>query len=215
MSSTRRKIAAALRDLCAEIDRLARFDHENQRIFSGTAAIPRSRSLSKRQLVLLTESLFFAAFRAYENFIRDVFLLYCLEKRPRNGKKVSSYLRPRNFNHAEELIQSSMRFLDWNSPDEMIRRAELYLEQGFPIKLPYSVSREMFTNFRRLRNHIAHRSKESLEDYKKVLKQHYTVVPLSIPEPGEFLLEIDRNDPSRYKLQVFFNFLKQIASDLT
>jgi hypothetical protein len=108
-----------------------------------------------------------------------------------------------------------MRFLDWNSPDEMIRRAELYLHDGFPVKLPYASSKEIFTDVRRLRNHIAHRSKESMEEYKKVLKKHFGVVPLSPPEPGDFLLERDPQNHSKYKLQVYFEFFRQIAQNLT
>ncbi len=215
MTVVRRKVSAVVHDLAEEIDRLTRFDIENQRIFSHVLSIPASRSMSKRQLILLTEALFFSGYRAYENFVRDIFLLYCLEKRPRSGKKVSSYLQPKNFTHAEELIQSSMRFLDWNSPDEMIRRSELYLANGFPIKLPYSADKETFTDLRRLRNHIAHRSKESLEDYKKVLKKHYRTIPLALPEPGAFLLERDRRLPGKYKLQVYFEFFKRVAHDLT
>lgn len=72
--------------------------------------------------------------------MRDVFLLYCLEKRPQTGKKVGSYLKPKSFHHAEQLIQSSMPFLDWVSPETVVSRAELYLDQGFPIKLPVATN---------------------------------------------------------------------------
>jgi hypothetical protein len=215
MPKYRIKVSAPLREFQEELGRLVRFDTENQRNFSASTGSSVRGSLSARQLQLLTESIFFAAFRAYQNFLRDIFLLYCLEKRPRSGKRVRSYLKPKNFGHAELLIQSQMPFLDWVSPDNVIERAELYLERGFPVRLPYTAGRETFLDMKKIRNHIAHNSKESLREYKKVLRKHYTIVPLVIPTPGQFLLETDRRHPNKYKLQVYLEFLQQISVDLT
>ena len=210
MPKSRRKISAVVREFHKELTSLERFDARNQARFSTSTG-----ALSKHQLHFLTEAVFFRAFRAYESFVRDTFLLYCLEKRPRSGLKVTSFLSPRSFLHAEEMIQSSMRFLDWANPDIVIARAELYLRDGFPIKLPYTTHRERLRDFRRIRNHIAHDSKESLSGYQTALRQHYGVIPLTIPSPGEFLLVPDRNDPTKYKLFVFFGLMRTLSTDLT
>ena len=167
-----------------------------------------------RQLHLLTEYTFFVAFRTYEGFIRDLFLLYCLEKPHSSGKRVVSYLRSKDFIHTETLIQSSMPFLDWTSPDKVIERAETYLKNGFPIKLPYETNVQSLRDFKHIRNHIAHNSRESLEDFRKVVKRHYGTMPLVTPSPGEFLLLPDRVNPTKYKLLVFFDLIKKIASQL-
>jgi hypothetical protein len=158
---------------------------------------------------------FFAGFRAYESFIRDVFLLYCMEKRPQSGKKAKSYLKPRTFEHAELLIQSSMPFLDWTNPSTVISRAELYLENGYPIKGPYARYLDRFRDFKHIRNHIAHSSKESLENYKKVLRKHFGTIPLIIPSPGEFLLQLDKKDASKYLLLTFFEIIENLATDIS
>lgn len=210
MPRTRRKLSAAQRDFIAELDRLERLDNDNQQRFSTTTP-----SLSRNQLWFLTEAIFFRSFRAYEGFVREIFLLYCLEKRPSSGTAVKSYLNPRDFLHAEELMKSSQRFLDWTSPDSVISRADLYLKNGIPVKLPYSTNLSTLKEFHRLRNHIAHDSEESLNGYKKVLLGHYGVIPLRIPSPGEFLLLPDRSSPSMYKLQVFFRLMRQLSCDLT
>lgn len=211
----RRKISAAIADLHSELARLEQLDAENQARFSSLSVKGQRLKLSKRQLHLSTEAIFFAAFRAYESFLRDIFLLYCLETRPHSRAKVRSYLRPKNFAHAETLIQASTRFLDWTSPEIIIRRAELYLEDGFPIKLPYTTHRETLSDFKRIRNHIAHNSKESLAEYQKVLEKHYRTIPLAIPSPGEFLLVSEKKDPTKYKLLTFFSLLRKISIDLT
>jgi hypothetical protein len=208
MGLTRRKISTVLKDFHKELKRLEIFDSQNQKNFL-------KGNLSKQQLHLLTEAIFFAAFRAYEGFIRDIFLLYCMEKKPRTGKRVKSYLSPKSFNHAENLIQSSMPFLDWVSPDTVIERAELYLEEGFPVKLPYTTNLLALRTFRRIRNHIAHNSSASLEEFKKVLKDHYGTIPMNIPKPGEFLLVSEKRDRNKYKLLTFLELMRTLSHHLT
>ena len=204
MPKSRRRISAVTRDFNSEIRRLQRFDSENQRKFSSS-----TDSFSKNQLHFLTDSIFLRAFRAYEKAVRDIFLLYCLDKRSDFEKKASSYLKPKDFWHAETLIKSDQRFLDWGNPDKVIQRAETYLKDGYPIKLPLSSNREALLDLKRIRNHIAHDSKESLDDYKSVLRKHYRTAPLSLPCPGEFLLNNDSTDPSKYKLETYFELLRE------
>lgn len=210
MPRSRRKLSAVLRDFDAELNRLERYDAENQTRFSSSPS-----TLLKHQLHLLTEAIFFRGFRAYESFVRDVFLLYCLGKRPGSGVRVTSFLTPRDFEHAEDMIQSSMPILDWANPDLVIQRADLYLKDGFPVKLPYTTHRETLMDFRRIRNHIAHDSKQSLAGFQVVLRRHYGTIPLRIPTPGEFLLLRDKSDPSKYKLLIFFDLMRQFSRDLT
>lgn len=212
MPTARRKVSAAYRDFHREIRRLERFDRQNQNRFSVSSG---ANGVSNRQLFLLTEALFFAGFRAYENFLREIFLLYCLEKKPKSGSSVRSFLKPRDFLHAESLVKSAMPFLDWSSPSTIIHRAETYLDQGFPVKLPITTNQTSLNDFKHIRNHIAHNSRESMENYKKVLRNHYGVIPLIIPTPGEFLLVRDKKQPSKYKLLVFFDLMKRISTQLT
>lgn len=89
MPAVRRAVSAVLKDFQGEIRRLESFDTENQKKFPGVTS---ATSLSKKQLYLLTEAIFFSGFRAYEGFIRDIFILYCMEKKTRSGKKVNSFL---------------------------------------------------------------------------------------------------------------------------
>ena len=215
MPTSRRKLSAVYKDFVNEIKRLERYDRENQTKFSASITAVGPVKLSKRQLYMLTEAIFFAGYRAYENFLRDIFLLYCMEKCPRSGQVVKSFLKPRDFNHVESLIQSSRPFLDWSSPITVIERAELYLEQGCPIKIPISMNQDLLTDYKRIRNHIAHNSKESLDEYKKTLRKHYGTIPLIIPPVGEFLLHSEMKKFHKYKLLTFFDLMKKLAYDLT
>ena len=156
-----------------------------------------------------------AACRAYENFVRDVFLLYCIDTPTLTGKAPRSYLRARDFVHAEIMIQSAMPFLDWSSVEAVIERAEIYLRNGFLFKQVLSANLVRATELRRLRNHIAHNSKESRTQYIKVLQGTLPTLPLSIPKPGEFLLMPDRRTNGLQFLETYLSYLDTLAVGLT
>ncbi|MBC31679.1 MAG: hypothetical protein CMH48_12655 [Muricauda sp.] len=204
MARKRIKISAAYNDFTSQITSLRSFDATNQTNFQ-------SNKLSKKQLHFLTESIFFNAFREYENLVRDIFILYTQEKKRTNGKKVKSYLQPRDFYHAENLIKSSMQFLDWNTPNTIIERSELYLKDGYPIKTPYTANRTALFQYKRLRNHIAHNSIESLSGFKKILRSYYGTNPLRIPSVGEYLVLTSKQDATKYHLLEFFDMIEDMA----
>lgn len=213
MPKVRRKISTVLSEFQSEIKRLKRLDSINQSKFSLESGTP--PSITKSQLHFLTESIFFRAYRSYECFVRDLFILYCLGKTTLSGESVTPFLKPKNFIHAEAMVQSSMHFLDWTNPETVVDRAELYLLNGFPFKLPYTLNLEALHDFRRIRNHIAHDSKESFNAYLAVVRKHYKTNPLTMPSPGEFLLAEETTTPRRYKLLAFFDLLLNLANDLT
>lgn len=202
------KVSSALKAFSAAIDALMRLDRDNQTRFS------RLTPADKRSLVMLSEGIFVSAFREFETFLEEIFVLYTLEKKTITNVKPRSYLNPRNYDHALELIKSSMPFLDWTSPDTVISRAETYLHNGVPVKLPLSAHRVVLQDMKKVRNHIAHNSKESLKEYKKVLQKHYRTLPLSIPKPGEYLLLMVPATPTEHYLLNYLNKLKTISIDL-
>jgi len=109
-----------------------------------------------------------------------------------------------------------MPFLDWTKPETVIERSELYLENGYPVKLPYTTNLQQLKNFKTLRNHIAHNSIESEIQYEKIVRTYnHGVRPLKIPTPGQYLMLTSRINPGNYLLLDFFNLLKTISIDLT
>jgi len=198
-------------ELQSQLRSLKHLDALNQRQFS--AAVGRGLGLTKAQLHVLTEAIFFAAFRAYEQFLRNVFVLYCCGVQPSRRRLVRSYLKPKTLKHAEELVQSSMPFLDWSSPETVVQRAETYLEDGYPVKDVIAPNLEPLRDLKRLRNHIAHMSKESYVEYRKTVMRHYGTVPLKVPRPGEFLLLTPRGSTSYY-LSGYFQVIESVAAQL-
>ena len=203
------KISASYSSFIKEINSLEKFDFQNHQKFNNN-------ELTTAQVELMVESIFFAAFRAYEGFIREIFVLYCQEKKTIRKTKIKSYIKPKNFEHSEQLLKSSTTFLDWTSPDEIIKRAELFLENGYPIKLPYTTNLQELRNFKQLRNKIAHNSIESNNNYEKLVRNYYNgILPIKKITPGQYLMLTSKRNHSNYLLLDFFELLKKISVDLT
>lgn len=206
-------VSDLLSEFQLEVQDLIALDRVNQSLFDVPP--PGNSIFTKSQLSTLTEGIFIKAYTAFEQFTRKIFLKYCCNEPTAAGTAISSYLNPKNENHAEDIIRSSLQFIDWNSPEKLIDRAECYLQNdGFPIKTLIVSSKTILQEFKIIRNHIAHNSSESANKYNRLVQSHFGTLPLTVPVPGEFLLELER--PRRgvqraYKLQTFFNKITSLA----
>lgn len=144
-----------------------------------------------QQLCLLNESIISNAFRRFENFIENSFLLYLMENKTITGNHVKSFLRPKDLDHAYEMIKSTQIYIKWNDANTMRKMSEIYLDDdGFPLKIPIITNLQTIDEIRIVRNHIAHNSRESERSYKNVIIKYYGTMPSNIPGPGELLQKI-------------------------
>jgi hypothetical protein len=212
----RRKVSAPYKEFIQRIEALLLLDQKNQsRLANSSGRVP-SDNISHQQLVLLTEGIFLSAYRDFESFLEDVFILYTQSKPTLSNKKPKSFLNPLDFDHAYELIKSGREYLDWTSPTAVIERAEIYLKDGEPIKLVFTSNQTVLTQMKSIRNHVAHNSNKSLSQYKKVLQKLHGTLPIRIPRPGEFLLQIvPRSSPPTHYLVHYLMILKTVATEIT
>lgn len=208
MLKTRRKVSAIYNDFKSEIARIERFDNYNQREFS-------SGRLSRDHLHFLSASLFFRAYKNYENVIEDTFVLYCQNKPGRNGNLPKSFLLPRDSAHTKALLNFPRDFTDWSSPSTIISRSEMFLRNGFTYKPVFSIYLSKLQDYKKIRNYIAHKSDYAHNQYSKVVQSYHGALPLTIPEPGEYLNYISKTDPSKYILMEIFEALKDIVDRIT
>lgn len=198
----RKKVSAALRDFEREINSLIDLDRSNQK----------REKISNRQLKFLTEGVFLAGFRAFENYVEEIFILYTLGKASISGRTVRSYLRPKNFNHSRDLLKSTMQFLDWSSADVVIDRSERCLQDGSPIYTGLSIRRRELLDMKTIRNQIAHNSLESHQKYQQMLLRLYGTIPLRYQQPGDHLLKIVNGiNPPRHYLCHYLNILQNVG----
>jgi len=211
----RRKISASYTAVDAEIGRLLRLDAQNQRRYRLGPGAPGVGTMTTSQMIVLTEGIFLAAFRAYEMFIEEIFVLYVMGKASRSNVTAYTYLKPRSSAHAIQLMQSAMPFLEWNTPDKVIARAELYLRDGEPLKSVLTQNRTVLADMRWVRNRIAHGSEEAQTKYENVVRKALRLMPLKIPAPGEFLMATDPQVAGQYFLIKYLKAIRKVAGDLT
>lgn len=161
---------------------------------------------------LIAESILFHAYRTYEEFIESVFLDYCLGAQTNNNQAVKSFLRPKNQDHARELIRALEKFIEWDA-DRTIQRAELFLEDGFPIKNAIVLHKSVLVDIRKIRNYIAHSSKEAENKYNQVIKNAFGTAPLEMPFCGQFLRLYNNKTKDLY-LTYYTEVLENIAREI-
>ncbi|RWE64078.1 hypothetical protein [Mesorhizobium sp.] len=208
----RRKVSTVHADFIHELDSLLRLDAQNQRRYRPGPGRPGPATLSKHQMVLMTESVFIKAFSHYELFLEELFILYTRNKPTRGGTRVPSFILPKDGEHAREILKSGMQFLEWNSPDIIIRRCEVYLHDGDPIKRSVTTHSARLQRMKAIRNAIAHRSAEAAQKYNNVVRSELRAAPLQPLLPGEFLLSTDPSAPASYFLVSYLNIFRSVAN---
>ena len=209
-------LAQLLNNFSNDLDSLLAVDISNHTRTAQGVGLAETSVLTVEQLHLITEGLFFSAYRAFENYLENAFIL-CLVGEPTSRNFVPiSYLQPKDVNHARELIKAGQSFLDWTSPDNVISRAETYLEDGKPFNNVLPSHLVPLRNMKKLRNHIAHNSKESEGEYKKLVRDlNNGVLPLQTPTPGELLLQQSSSSASSHYLIELITTLRAVAGQIS
>ena len=155
---------------------------------------------------LSCEAIFLNGYVAIERLLESAFIAFTLGEMNRAGFTATCYLKPTNEQHAYDMIKSSQPFLDWTSPDVVIRRCETYFLDGNPIKTQIATRIDFLRSAKRIRNYIAHRSRESDLDFQKVLNALLPTPPLTPITCGHLLSLIPNGGVSK-KTRILSYFL--------
>lgn len=154
---------------------------------------------------LLYEAIFLRLFRAYENLLESVFISYLTGEQTAGGAPVPSHVVPTCRDHARAIVTSSQPFLDWTSPQTVIKRAETYIIGGEPIRTAITSSQSHLQQAKKIRNHIAHNSTESAKDFRNIVVTFLLTAPLGNLSAGEFLTLTPPSGPcARREILSFF-----------
>jgi hypothetical protein len=160
---------------------------------------------------LLYEAIFLRLFRAYENLLENVFLSYLTGEPTQGGAQVQSHVTPTSRDHARALITSSQAFLDWTSPQVVIKRAETYIISGEPIRTAITTSQSHLQQAKKIRNHIAHNSTESAKDFNSIVVHFMLTAPMTPISAGEFLALTPASGPCANK-EILSFFLEKLEN---
>lgn len=160
---------------------------------------------------LLRESIFLNAYIATERLLEESFLAFTMGESTLSGVLPNCHLSPSDEQHAYAMIRSSQPFLDWTSPDVVVQRCETYFLNGDPLKSKVTSAMEILRHAKRIRNYLSHRSRESVQDFKKTENALLPTPPLKpISRCGDFLSLIPSSGPCR-KEQILTYFLNGLS----
>jgi hypothetical protein len=171
------------------------------------------RSSIKQEDLFLAESVLFRTYRICERLVRVSFLHYCVQDKTFTGAQVNSKLKCQDWHTAEAILKSGNKFLDWGNVNSVKSISELVFENGFPISDMISPIHSRLVDLQRLRNFVAHDSKEAEEGFKKSRTQYLRVGDNYPQTVGELCL-YRRTQRSDIVLQVVFGDATKLSDIL-
>ncbi len=144
--------------------------------------------LQQRYVFLIVELSFLKIYLAWEQLLEETFIRYMTGGKTFKGYKVSSYVSPKNYIHAQELINEGKEYSNW-TPDEIIRKASLFFKKE-PYKNALKPIIQQLNEMKCIRNRIVHGSHHSNEKFKSLVRSKISYAPVGITA-GDFLLKME------------------------
>ena len=133
--------------------------------------------LHQPQVDLIFELGFLKIFIAWEQFLENTFVRYMCGASSLLGKKPIRIISARYLDDALGAICGERPYADWASVDIVVERANRFFDKGEPYATPLQSAAAELVNMRKVRNHIAHHSNKSREDFNKLLVKSYGFRP--------------------------------------
>lgn len=174
-----------------------------------------SHLLSTDDIYSIYELSFLKIYLSWESFISRVFILFMVGKKTDSGYVPKRYVKPKDENHAYDIIKSGRPFPEWLNLEFVREKSELFFEKGEPFKtVLYSNAtvKEALQNMKILRNKIVHASQETKEKYENLLRNEFGFA--SKITPGEFLSRIRDRDPKISYIEYYKKIIEVASNDI-
>ena len=185
---------------------MKRFDRSCSHLGTRIAALA-SVEYPREDEQFLAEAIAFRLYRNQERLVRTFFLNCCVKTQTPSRNKIVSKLRCKDWDTAEDILKAGNRFLDWGNPATTRSLASLIFKDGFPISDIILTKQNILVDLQRIRNFVAHDSKEAQAGFSKVAKNYLKAGDLEPLSAGELLLYRKR-PVEKMTLQILF---EQIA----
>lgn len=136
----------------------------------------------------IAEAIAFRLFRVQERLIKNFFLDCCVKTRSPAKKPIKSKLRCKDWETAEDILKAGNRFLDWGNPQNTRNLANLIFRDGYPISDVIRTKESTLIDLQRIRNFIAHDSKEAQSGFIKTSKNYINIGDAEPTSAGQLLL---------------------------
>jgi hypothetical protein len=92
--------------------------------------------------------------------------------------------------------RNGLRYMKWLNPSDINKNIRFVIDSNDHIFNKLSVYTGVLNRIRVVRNHVAHRNKSTLDQYRLVVRQFYGPVSKAMA-PGAFLMSERRSNPSQ------------------
>jgi len=153
---------------------------------------------------LIINNAFMNVVTAWEKFLEKSTIAYSLSTASITGHSPVCYIRPKDEEHANELIKGAVQYLEWSSKEQIIKMAERVFENGEPYKTVIFGINSHLVNIKKLRNNIAHNSRKSNEEFDTLVRNELSPSEVGI-STAQFLLYSKNSAPPFW--EIYFTHL--------
>lgn len=145
------------------------------------------RPILKLRIHSIVELSFLKLFISWEQFLEHAFTRYMCGARTSSRFSPERFVQPKTLEHALNIIKQERHYVDWTVGSEVIQKAELYFRDGEPFASALGGSLAQLDEMKKIRNRIAHSSKDSEEKFQSLVRQKLGYNPKAMT-PGKLLL---------------------------
>lgn len=158
---------------------------KTRRLLTRQIELFRQGKVPKTELEAIYELSFLNIFVAFENDLTELLKTNLLMEVDGNGRKRSIFA-PKSRSLADKLLLGTNRYFQLLPVEQMEKIAKVYLKDGGPFITLDLNQKQAITKAYAIRNHIAHRSPESKESFKKKVLTNANL-PKQSSVPGFYL----------------------------
>lgn len=186
---------------------------ELDKLLAIEATFQSQLSTNKAALDLAIEYSFLSGYKVWENFLEGVFISQSRFNDPVAGKRSYPFLMPKTEKHALDIIKLEKGYIDWTSPDIVIKRAEILFRNHHILTTPITSSMQDLRDAKKIRNYIAHGGSEAKRLFDAVAQRR---LGRKAKGAGDFLVSPPIGSPNAqhyavYYLELFKTLVKAIS----
>ncbi len=179
--------------------------------------LAKSKSLSAEMQGFVAEMLMLRLFSILETCVRDVAIKVACGTPYRNGINSTPTIRCKSVNDAIEKFKNegrggqpiqNLRFANVSQTNESIKYV---INEREPFRVTLSKYGSIYEEMRCVRNHIAHRTKSTSINYKKIVKQRYGAN--YIIKTSSFLISSKRD--GRVRIEDYIRTIRILINEIT
>lgn len=178
--------------------------------------LAKSKSLSVEMQGFVAEMLMLRLFSILETCVRDVSIKVACGTPYKNGINSNPTIKCKSVNDAIEKFKKEgrrkpLRYLQFANVSQTNDSIKYVINSTEPFRVKLSGYGPIYEEMRCVRNHIAHRTKSTYDDYRKIVKQRYGA-NLRI-KPSSFLISTKRDGV--VKIDDYIRTIRILINEIT